>query len=820
MIHLARVLLFSALLPLAGTAAGQIPGLSAAKAEPAADQQATPETIPVASIPQRAEAAERLIQQVMQRSTSPASALAMAADLQALNRSVEALEEQTGTATLEKMPISGLLALERHLKFLDHELNLWHRRLQLAIRPLAADAAELAQLRKLWQDTRQLSEALTVPALQQSIDNLLVQFAQAELKVSGPLSQLLQLSHEANNGVNSRVSGNLAAVRGRIATIDRGLWCLDSDNLIHALWTADGQRNGDIETLLNVHRVDLAFMKEFDRATSGTIRVAMAIILLLLPGFLLLSHRAKQVLATDAQLQPYRRILTRPFSAWLLLAVAVLVLVQFYGPLLRLKALLLLAWLPVMRLQSRDLRENVGRWIYLTAVCFLINLGGQLVATMPVIFRLVLLANGLLMLTAFGWLLWRTLRAMKAGSTRMLRVLRLLSAVGAAFMAIALGANLIGNVSLATMLTDATLSSAYMGLFLFAFGNLIRSFARLLFRAAAEKLRSRTQYAGGLMDVSARLFNLALILSWGYGTLEVFRCLWPLQVWLLAVSSHAFALGNLSFTIGGIVLFGVSVFLSFWLAKTLRGVLAEDILPNMALPRGVANSVSTMSYYLLLMLGLMVALAAAGFHLSQLALVIGALSVGIGFGLQTVVNNFVSGLILMLERPIQPGDTIELAGTLGKVREIGMRATTLTTFEGADVVVPNGMLLSEKMINWTLSSDKRRIDIPVGVAYGNDPEQVLALLEKVAIATPRVIRKPAPTVLFTGFGDSSLNFSVRAWTNSFDDGVFVRSALAVNIHAALKAADIEIPFPQRDLHLRTVPPELRKHLQSEPSLPD
>ena len=156
-------------------------------------------------------------------------------------------------------------------------------------------------------------------------------------------------------------------------------------------------------------------------------------ILLLLPGFLWLSHRAKQVLATDPQLQPYRRILTRPFSAWLLLAVAVLV--QFYGPLLRPKALLILAWLPVMRLQSRDLRENVGRWIYLTAVCFLINLGGQLVATMPVIFRLVLLVNSLLMLTAFGWLLWRTLRAMKAGGTRMLRVLRLLSAVGAALMA-------------------------------------------------------------------------------------------------------------------------------------------------------------------------------------------------------------------------------------------------------------------------------------------------------------------------------------------------------------------------------------------------
>ena len=129
------------------------------------------------------------------------------------------------------------------------------------------------------------------------------------------------------------------------------------------------------------------------------------------------------------------------------------------------------------------------------------------------------------------------------------------------------------------------------------------------------------------------------------------------------------------------------------------------------------------------MLGLMVALAAAGFEVSQLAIVVGALSVGIGFGLQNVVNNFVSGLILMFERPIQPGDVVEVTGTSGKVREIGMRATTLTTFEGADVVVPNGVLLNEKLINWTLSDMDRRIDVNVGVAYGNDPKRVLELAD-------------------------------------------------------------------------------------------
>jgi small-conductance mechanosensitive channel len=203
------------------------------------------------------------------------------------------------------------------------------------------------------------------------------------------------------------------------------------------------------------------------------------------------------------------------------------------------------------------------------------------------------------------------------------------------------------------------------------------------------------------------------------------------------------------------------------------------------------------------MLGLLVALAAAGFEVSQLAIVLGALSVGIGIGLQTVVNNFVSGLILMFERPIQPGDTVEVAGTVGTVRDIGMRSTTFTTFEGADVVVPNGMLLSEKLINWTLSTNTRRVDLPVGVAYGSDPEQVKALLLEVVQRIERVVAQPPPVVLFTGFGASSLDFSVRAWAR-FDDSPVVRSALGLAIHAALRDAGVEIPFPQQDLHLKSV----------------
>jgi small-conductance mechanosensitive channel len=232
----------------------------------------------------------------------------------------------------------------------------------------------------------------------------------------------------------------------------------------------------------------------------------------------------------------------------------------------------------------------------------------------------------------------------------------------------------------------------------------------------------------------------------------------------------------------------------------------------MELPRGVGNSIATLTYYALIIIGLLVALAAAGFQTSQFAIVFGALGVGIGFGLQNVVNNFVSGLILMFERPIQPGDTVEVSGTSGKVRSIGMRATTLTTFEGADVIVPNGTLLSEKLINWTLTDMTRRIDVDLGVAYGSDPRQVLTLLAEVAAGTPGVAKDPAPSVLFVRFGASSLDFGIRAWTTDFDRWVAIRTEMTARVHEALRRAGIEIPFPQHDLHLRSVSDEAGRWL--------
>jgi small-conductance mechanosensitive channel len=413
-------------------------------------------------------------------------------------------------------------------------------------------------------------------------------------------------------------------------------------------------------------------------------------------------------------------------------------------------------------------------------------------------------------LLTLGALVWIILRARRRKSTSQStpidRAARLFGLLGVSALAVSAGSNLLGNVTLAELLTRATLDSGYFGLVLFAGASVVGSIIRhVLARRGQPNPNDVAGHTGPLLETLARLIQYGAAAAWVLLTLNEFRVLRPIVDWARRVLAYPFGLGAISLTLGGILLFFVSVYLAFWVARTMRSILRDDVLGRMSLPRGVANSVSTLTYYALVTIGLLFALAAAGFQVGQLAIVIGALGVGIGFGLQNVVNNFVSGLILMFERPIQPGDVVEITGTTGKVREIGMRATTLTTAEGADVVVPNGTLLSEKLVNWTLRDTSRRIDVDIGVAYDSDPRQVLELLRQVAVGTPGVAQWPAPDVVLKSFGPSSLVVGVQAWTSEFAASATIRTELAVRMQEALKAARIEIPLPQQDVHVRSLP---------------
>jgi potassium efflux system protein len=280
---------------------------------------------------------------------------------------------------------------------------------------------------------------------------------------------------------------------------------------------------------------------------------------------------------------------------------------------------------------------------------------------------------------------------------------------------------------------------------------------------------------------------------WLATTLEVFGLRKEIVGAIYAILNHEITIGALGFTPGALLLFILILAAGFTLARVLRFVLEKEILASFSLQRGMSTLISTSAYYAVLLIGFMLALAAAGIELSNFTLLTGAFGVGIGFGLQNIFNNFVSGIILLFERPVQAGDIVEVGGVGGEVTHIGMRASTIRTGMGAEVIVPNSSLISSQVINWTRSDNKRRVDLEVRVAYGSDLAVVLGLLQEAAAAHPKILSKPEPVAVFLGFGEKSLNFELRFWVPHGLSWPELRSEVAVTVAAKLREARINSP---------------------------
>jgi small-conductance mechanosensitive channel len=261
--------------------------------------------------------------------------------------------------------------------------------------------------------------------------------------------------------------------------------------------------------------------------------------------------------------------------------------------------------------------------------------------------------------------------------------------------------------------------------------------------------------------------------------------------------------GDFKFSLHSIFLFFFIIFLSGLSARIVT-LLATDTKPK----GEEANGNGLGSWMLLIRIslitiGVIVAFVSAGIPMDRIALMISALSVGIGFGLQNLTNNLISGLIIAFEKPINLDDIVEVGGQTGKMKSIGIRSSVITTWDGADVIIPNGDLLSQHLVNWTMGSNRRRFEIDLGVAYGSDLNEVKTILTEVLMQQELVLKNPAPMVCVTKFSDSSIDFAIKYWVPHFNFGNDVKNDLIIAIDVAFKANGIEIPFPQQDLHIRS-----------------
>jgi len=396
-----------------------------------------------------------------------------------------------------------------------------------------------------------------------------------------------------------------------------------------------------------------------------------------------------------------------------------------------------------------------------------------------------------------GWMLFEARRH----SNRVSTVTLIAIVVGEIILCLAVLFNVFGYVGLSSLLTQGTFISAYRAVALYTVvvvGVLLISFP----------LRSETQQEGIVRQDLGRLarqltfaLSLVMLLIWIHTTLGLFAIREGVYAALKAALDYRFTIGSASIAVSNIVAFVLTLLLGYLAASITRAILGEGILPRLKLARGLPNAIATSTHYVLLVLVFLLALSAAGVELSKFTILTGAFGVGLGFGLQNVVNNFVSGLILLFERPVRVGDLLEMKGVSGEVTKIGFRSSTIHALDGSDLIIPNANLISEQVTNWTLKDTRRQIVLNIHVAYGNDPTRVRDLLRSTVAAHPDVLEYPGPKAIFLGFGDSALNFEIYFWVSRPQVALELRSEVALAVASALTEAGIQVPVPRRDLHI-------------------
>jgi small-conductance mechanosensitive channel len=268
--------------------------------------------------------------------------------------------------------------------------------------------------------------------------------------------------------------------------------------------------------------------------------------------------------------------------------------------------------------------------------------------------------------------------------------------------------------------------------------------------------------------------------------------------------ARLFNLGATPVTLWSIIYFIFSILLLVYISSKIRNILESKILTRYKLDIGIRQSIATIVRYLILIIGFIIIIQTAGIDLTALGLIAGAVGVGIGFGLQNITNNFLSGIIILFERPIKVGDRIEVADVRGDVVKISARATTIVTNDNISIIVPNSDFINSIVINWSHNDRLVRFNFSVPVSYKENPEVIKNLLMEVVAENPGVLKNPSPDVLFDDFGESSLDFNLRVWTSQFVDRPNVlKSQLYYSVFKKFSENNIEIPFPQRDLHLKS-----------------
>jgi len=758
-----------------------------------------PTPIPASQIPAAVGEIAAVLRGIEANARPQDKGIQIAAALPTARKSIDALETDLAPLLGDDGPPQELRDADTEIFKVQRRLDGWLDTLKARTLGLDRNLDDLRSRRELWVLTRDEAGAAELPeALVVQVHATLGTIDRVETAVRDRRVGVLTVQAEVAE-LQSRLRILSDQLRAEIKTRQENLLRVDSP----PVWRAFGQsRSGNLggQVLETVKR-NLGALETFVRENPRGIAQNVVVLVILIIVFTRLGRKASLWVRSDASLRTTAAMLQRPVASSLLVSFAVLnigIHAAVPTALLNLSGLvLLLVMLRLLPFLVRsEMRPAIGMLVALVGIYLVVDL----IPDPLFLHRAGELLLAVLGAATCGWVLHRERSLTDVRKDFWYWAVVSLAAAAAALFSISVLANVLGAVSLSSLLATATLASIYSTIVIWIFVVLVDGAMTVALRTTtARRLLIVRYHSDRILAVAFRVIRVFAVLTWAAFTLDHFDLLDRLVGWLKAFVLFEFHLGGFSLSVSSVTLFAVTIWVSIKLSQLVGFILDEDVMPRLDLPKGVPATISKTTTYLILAIGFFIAVTAAGVDLSQVTIVVGALGVGIGFGLQNTVNNFVSGLILLFGRPINVGDRIEIGEVSGVVKDIGIRATVVHTWQGAEVIVPNATLISDNLVNWTLTDQNRRMEISVGVAYGSPTTTVIELLTGVAKDHPEVLEDPAPVTIFTGFGDSSLDFELRAWTTG--NFVSIASDLRVGIERVLGGNGISIPFPQRDVHL-------------------
>ncbi len=784
--------------------------VSSQEPAPAPTSSAAPVAQPTVSLTQIADqtiATQKLVGQLANVATQPLDLEILSDQLINARKQIKSLQiDAAALINNSRASIDQLNANQNQWRFINEQLLKAQQRLKARAAELESAISQLTIEEDRWQQIK--TQVSATPELNYNgtdINDAFSSTSRIRKLLTAPLQETLGMDKDCQELIDV-IDQELLALKGSERYLRDNIF----RNFQEPIWeiSADDFKNqsSNEQSLTNKAKLSLFYLKQ------NTNRLFVVIAIILLVGFFIWRVRVNTKRKQEDQMGLALRLplVDRPFSTMISIGVASATIILPNPPQMIHTGLSLLLFIPVIRLGFPRLLPIVRPLAWLVSIFFIINSLSIHVHSVPALLQMWLLVSATIGM--IGCI--NALMKFSASDDRKSFVWRFLRATVwlALFAALAAAIGcIIGAVTLAQFLLTGVAYSAYAGLWLVVVAGVINDlFTAAIYMPSSNSSLLISRNRPTILRFINQLTNTVCLISWINFALKRVALRDGLLDTLQQIINKELSIGSISFSLGDFLSVAFTIWLSFKISQLLRFILVEDVAPRAKWARGVPEAVATLTQYCIVLAGFMTAISMAGIDMSKLSIMVGALGVGIGIGLQDVVNNFTSGLILLFEQKIKQADIIQCSGVNGKVTNIGMRCSVVRTFDGAEVIVPNGQLVSAQVINWTHSDQERRISIPIGVAYGTDPQLTIDTLVNIANENSDVLNNPAPLAFFVRFGASSMDFELRAWINNGDIINEVNSRLCVAIYNRFKEIGISIPFPQQDIYVRSLPDNFNK----------